>query len=98
MRKRHTSTGFLSTIKRKSGAVVAYRWYEPGPDGRPREHKRVLGLANRFRSESAAWREVDRLQLDRRSSDSPNNLGELVDHWLESECSMDENSKSRRAF
>ena len=98
MRKRHTSTGFLSTISRKSGAVVVYRWYEPGVDGKPRERKRVLGLANRFRSESAAWKEVDRLRLDRRSAGAPNTFGDLVNHWLESECSMDERSKSRRAF
>ena len=45
MRKRHTSKGFLSTIQRKSGAVLVYRWYDPGTDGRPTERKRVLGLA-----------------------------------------------------
>jgi hypothetical protein len=61
MRKRHTSTGFFSTIKRKSGSVVVYRWYKPGPNGTPREHKRVLGPAKEVRSEAAAWREVERL-------------------------------------
>jgi hypothetical protein len=29
VRKRHTSRGFLSTIERKSEAVVVYRWYWP---------------------------------------------------------------------
>ena len=63
MRKRHTSKGFLSTIQRKSGAVLVYRWYDPGTDGRPTERKRVLGLAKDFRSEAAARREVQRLGL-----------------------------------
>ena len=53
MRKRHTSKGFLSTIQRKSGAVLVYRWYDPGTDGRPTERKRVLGLAKDFQSEAA---------------------------------------------
>ncbi|HLY61357.1 MAG TPA: tyrosine-type recombinase/integrase [Terriglobia bacterium] len=98
MRKRHTSTGFLSTIQRKSGAVLVYRWYEPGPNGDPREHKRVLGLAKQFRSEAAARREVERLGLGRRLEDGPRNFKELVDHWLEKECSTDDGPESRRAF
>jgi integrase len=77
---------------------LVYRWYEPGADGRPTEHKRVLGLAKEFRSEAAARREVQRLGLDRRSGNGPNILKELVDHWLQKECSMESDSKSRRAF
>ena len=88
MRKRHTSKGFLSTIQRKSGAVLVYRWYDPGTDGRPTERKRVLGLAKDFRSEAAARREVQRLGLGRRSRDGPSTFKELVDHWLQKECSM----------
>ncbi len=89
MRKRHTSKGFLSTIQRKSGAVLVYRWYDPGTDGRPTERKRVLGLAKDFRSEAAARREVQRLGLRRRSGDGPSTFKELVDHWLQKECSME---------
>ena len=98
MRKRHTSKGFLSTIQRKSGAVLVYRWYDPGTDGRPAEHKRVLGLAKDFRSEAAARKEVQRLGLGRRSGDGPSTFKELVDHWLPKECSMEADPKSRRAF
>jgi integrase len=98
MRKRHTSTGFFSTIERKSGAVVVYRWYKPGPNGTPREQKRVLGPAKELRSEAAAWREVERLGLGRRSEYGPRNIKELVDHWLEKECSMEDGTESRRAF
>src|ERR1039458_6136534 len=78
MRKRHTSKGFLSTIQRKSGAVLVYRWYDPGTDGRPTERKRVLGLAKDFRSEAAARREVQRLGLGRRSGDGPSTFKELA--------------------
>ena len=98
MRKRQTSKGFLSTIQRKSGAVLVYRWYDLGTDGRPTERKRVLGLAKDFRSEAAARREVQRLGLGRRSGDGPSIFKELVDHWLEKECSMETDPKSRRAF
>ena len=94
MRKRHTSKGFLSTIQRKSGAVLVYRWYDPGTDGRPTERKRVLGLAKDFRSEAAARREVQRLGLGRRSGDGPSTFKELVDHWLQKECSMEADPKS----
>jgi hypothetical protein len=57
-----------------------------------------LALAKQFRGEAAAWREVERLGLGRRSEDGPRNLKELVDHWLEKECSMDDSPESRRAF
>lgn len=54
MRKRHTTRGFLSAIERKSGVVIVYRWYDLRPNGKPRERKRVLGLAKQFRNEAAA--------------------------------------------
>jgi integrase len=98
MRKRHTSKGFLSMIKRKSGAVVVYRWYEPGPNGKPRERKHVLGPVKELRSDAAAWREVERLGLGPRLENGPRNFKELVDHWLEKECSMEDSPESRRAF
>ena len=81
MRKRHTSKGFLSTTQRKSGAVLVYRWYDPGTDGRPTERKRVLGLAKDFRSEAAARREVQRLGLGRRSGDKSRRAFSTKDNY-----------------
>ena len=100
MRKRHTSSGFPTVVKRKNGKkVVIWRWYETGPDGRPRERWRTLGLASRFKSDIAARREAERLGLGRQIEDGPSSFKELVDHWLEVECpETDEDPSERRAF
>jgi integrase len=98
MRKRQ-STGFFSTISRKSGNVLVYRWQGRGPDGTPRKHKRVLGWAKDFRSQAAAWREVKRLGLGQRMEGAPCNFQNLADHWLETECPKDDvDPNGRRAF
>ena len=91
MRKRHTSTGFASIVKRAAGKVVVWRWYEIGPNGKSRERWKVLGLASKIKSHSMAQREAERLGLGRLLEDGPRNMGELIDHWLEKEC-------DRRAF
>ena len=52
-------TGFLSRLKRATGDVIAYRWYE---DGKGR--KRILGLASEIKTEAVAWRKVERLGLN----------------------------------
>jgi hypothetical protein len=87
MRKRHTSTGFSSVVKRKNGKkVVIWRWYEKGPDGKSRERWRTLGLATRFKSDAAVQQEAERLSLGRPIEEGPRTLRELADHWLDTEC------------
>ena len=100
MRKRHTSTGFSSVVKRKNGKkVVIWRWYEIGPSGKSRERWKTLGLASRFKSDAAARREAERLGLGRTIEEGPRTLKELVDHWLETECpETDDDPNQRRAF
>ena len=99
MRKRHTSTGFSSVVKRKNGKkVVIWRWYEIGPRGKSRERWKTLGLASRFKSDAAARREAERLGLGRTIEEGPRTLKELVDHWLETECpETDDDPNQRRA-
>ena len=100
MRKRHTSTGFPSVVKRKNGKkVVIWRWYEKGQDGKSRERWKTLGLASRFKSDAAAQQEAERLGLGRPIEEGPRTLKELVDHWLDTECpATDEDPNERRAF
>ncbi|MGA9965927.1 MAG: hypothetical protein WBQ10_12065 [Terriglobales bacterium] len=87
MRKRHTSTGFPSVVKRKNGKkVIIWRWYEMGQDGKSRERWKTLGLASRFKSDAAAQQEAERLGLGRPIEEGPRTLKELVDHWLDTEC------------
>ena len=77
-------SGFLSRLERASGAVIAYRWYEQS-----RASKKILGPVSKFKSEAAAWKEVERLRLGRK--DGLRTMNDLVDHWKEKEA-------SRRAF
>jgi integrase len=77
-------SGFLSRLKRVNGDVIAYRWYQDG-----KGKKRILGLASKLKTEAAAWKEVERLGLDKR--DCPETVNELAQHWLEKES-------SRRAY
>jgi hypothetical protein len=100
VRKRHTSTGFPSVVKRKNGKkVVIWRWYEKGQDGKSRERWKTLGLASRFKSDAAAQQEAERLGLGRAIEEGPRTLKELIDHWLDTECpETDEDPSERRAF
>src|SRR5277367_5156520 len=76
VRKRHTSTGFPSVVKRKNGKkVVIWRWYEKGQDGKSRERWKTLGLASRFKSDAAAQQEAERLGLGMRYGDQGQRRG-----------------------
>ena len=48
-----------------------------------------LDIAPKTLLEAAARREVQRLGLSRRSGDGPSIVKELVDHWLQRECSTE---------
>ena len=100
MRKRHTSTGFTSVVKRKNGKkVVVWRWYEMDQRGKSRERWKTLGLASQFKSDAAARHEAERLGLGRPAEEGPRTLKELVAHWLDTECpETDDDPNQRRAF
>ncbi len=73
-------SGFLSRLERASGAVIAYRWYEHN-----RACKKILGSVSKFKSETAAWKEVERLRLGRK--DGLRTMNDLLDQWKEKEAS-----------
>jgi len=81
--------GFLSRIKRSAGDVLAFRWHEDG-----RERKRILGPVGQFKSEAAAWKEVERLGLGRKGS--PETVEQLAQHWKEKESSRRASPPVRR--
>jgi len=72
-------SGFLTRIRRTSGDVVAYRWYENN-----REHKKILGPVSKYKSEAAAWKEIERLRIGRKVG--LHTVNDLVDHWREREA------------
>src|SRR5215469_4948547 len=80
MKKVGYGSGFLSVVKRVTGDVLAYRWYDTG-----RARKRVLGPIRKFKSEAQAWKEVERLGLGRKGS--PETVEQLAQHWEEKETS-----------
>jgi hypothetical protein len=77
-------SGFLSRLQRANGDVIAYRWYQ---DGKGR--KRILGAVSEFKTEAAAWKEVERLGLGKQGC--PETVDQLAKHWVEKES-------SRRAY
>src|ERR1700733_9537353 len=97
MKRAHKGT--MQLVERKSGLQVwVYRWFEKDQAGEPWRRKRALGAITRFKSETAAWREVERLGLGRSFDESgPRNLKELVDHYTQKELDT-EPGKERLAF
>jgi integrase len=83
--------GSLKRVRRDGGQEVwVFRWRETGTDGRSRPRKKVIGLVKEFRSETAAWNEVERLDLqinlDRSfEAPKPRTLKELVEHYSATE-------------
>ena len=75
MKRAHKGTMLL--VERKSGLQVwVYRWFEEDQAGEPWRRKRALGAITRFKSETAAWREVERLGL------GPIIKAVAVEEWL----------------
>ena len=69
-----------SRLQRANGDVIAYRWYQ---DGKGR--KRILGAVSEFKTEAAAWKEVERLGLGKQGC--PETVDQLTKHWVEKESS-----------
>lgn len=83
----------MALVVRKGGLKVwVYRWFEPGPDGRPHRSKKVIGPVTRFPREAAAWEEVNRLGLGLTFDQfGPKNLRELAAHYRKTELTEDDN-------
>jgi integrase len=82
----------MQVVRRKSGLEVwIYRWFEPGPTGRPQRIKRVVGPLSQFSTEKKAWAEIERLGLGRSFDEyGPRNLKELADHFTKTELAKEQ--------
>ena len=82
----------MQLVERKSGIQVwVYRWFEKDQAGRPWRRKRALGPSTKFKSEKAAWAQVERLGLGRSFDEfGPKNIRELITHYRERELSEED--------
>lgn len=85
--------GSIMRSERQRGPDVwEYRWREPGPDGRRKHRRMVVGSILQFRNEDAAIRAIIPLRRDInmanvRSKGKPLTLSQLADHYSQRELS-----------
>ena len=92
--------GSLRQMPRRRGPDVwAFRWREPGSDGR-RVHRRiVIGTIEQFKNESAAAKAVVALRREIKSQDcrlrtALLTFAELVEHYKQGELTADNEWKT----
>ena len=79
--------------------VWEFRWREPGPNGKRKHRRMVVGSIDQFPDESAARQAVAALRVDINRGDArlkakPITLSELVDHYRQRELKPDNAWKS----
>jgi hypothetical protein len=83
--------GSIMQSERQRGPDVwEYRWREPGPDGRRKHRRMVVGSVIQFRDKSAAVHAISALRRDInmanvRSKGKPLTLSQLADHYSQRE-------------
>jgi integrase len=98
-RERHQK-GSLRKQKRSSGREVwVFRWREVRADGTRRPRKLVVGAVEDLRTEAAAWREVESLELNinldlSENGRKPQSFAELIAHYEAKELAADNEDKS----
>ncbi len=102
MRRARYQQGCLTKSKRKSGAVWEYRFRERQPDGTKRLRCVVVGPVAKFKTETAAQRELEvlRANINREMIDPERPIlttfRSLVQHYREKEMRMD--NHDRKAY
>src|SRR5689334_12505371 len=87
--------GSIIHAERRSGPDVwEFRWREPGPDGRRKHRRMVIGRIDQLVDESAARERIAGLHLDinfwdARLKGKPLTISELVDHYRQRELKPD---------
>src|SRR6266446_1529702 len=87
--------GSMMRTERHGGPDVwEFRWREPGPDGKSRHRRMVVGTTNEFGDEVAARQAIAGLHLrmnarNERVKVRPITLSELVDHYRQRELKPD---------
>ena len=85
--------------RRRGGAVWEYRWREPGPDGKRKHRRIVVGPVSQFEKREDALRAISALQRDinhagNRQVSSAITIRELIDHYRQRELRADNTSKT----
>ena len=87
--------GSIIKAERKSGLDVwEFRWREPGPDGKRKHRRMVIGRIDQFVDESAARGKIAGLHLDinfwdARLKGKPLTIAELAEHYRQRELKPD---------
>ena len=82
----------MRSERRRGSDVWEYRWREPGPDGRRKHRRMVVGSVLQFRDKDAAVRAISALRRDinmanLRGKGKPLTLSQLADHYSQRELS-----------
>jgi hypothetical protein len=80
--------------RQKRADVWEFRWREPGPDGKRKHRRMVIGSVDEFTDESAARQRITALGLEINFNDARMNhktltISELVDHYRQRELKPD---------
>jgi integrase len=80
--------------RQKRGDVWEFRWREPGPDGKRKHRRMVIGSVDEFADESAARQRITALGLEINFNDARRHhktltISELVDHYRQRELKPD---------
>lgn len=92
--------GSLIWASRRRGELVwEYRWREPGPDGRRKHRRIVVGPVSQFEKREDALRAISALQLDINHAQKQHvstaiTIRELFDHYRQRELRADNKSKT----
>jgi integrase len=87
--------GSIMRTERQSGpAVWEFRWREPGPDGKRKHRRMVVGSVDKLPDESAVRQRITALGLeinrtDTRMKSKSLTISELVDHYRQRELKPD---------
>lgn len=84
----------IRTERRHGPAVWEFRWREPGPDGKRKHRRTVIGSVEELADESSARRAIAGLQVDINRGDArlrakPLTLSDLADHYRQRELNPD---------
>lgn len=87
--------GSIMRTERQSGPDVwEFRWREPGPDGKRKHRRMVVGTVDMLPDESAVRQRIAALGLEINRNDArlqgrPLTISELVDHYRQRELKLD---------
>ena len=75
----------MRSERRRGPDVWEYRWREPGPDGKRKHRRMVVGAVNQFRDKESVIRATTALRQDInmanvRGKGKPITLSQLADH------------------